>query len=96
MSLFDTFHVSIISSNCSVPDAAASFSSVEMSAPASGARAEARSRPRGHWTGPRAGCLVGDDVDPHPHVRQALHRHEAQSDFQIYKFYQVFLRRILN
>ena len=58
-----------------VPDAAASFSSVEMSAPASGARAKARSGPRGHWTGPRAGCLVGDDVNPHPHVRQTLHRH---------------------
>ena len=59
-----------------LPDAAASFSSVEMSAPASGARAQTRSGPGGYWTGARAGCLVGDDVDPHPHVRQALHRHQ--------------------
>ena len=55
----------------SVPDTAAGVPSVEMSAPASGG-AEARSGTRAHRTRARAGRLVGDDVDPHPHVGQAL------------------------
>jgi len=57
-----------------VADTAASLSSVKMSAPASGG-AEARSGARAHWTRARAG-LVGDDVDPHPHVGQALRREQ--------------------
>ena len=54
-----------------VPDTAACVPSVEVSAPASGG-AEARSGTRAHRTRARAGRLVGDDVDPHPHVGQAL------------------------
>ena len=64
---------------CFVPDTAASLSSVKMSAPASGG-AEARSGARAHWTRARAG-LVGDYVDPHPHVGQALGNESA---FQIW------------
>ena len=54
------------------PDAAASLPSVEVPAPAS-TWTEAGPGAGGHGAGGGAAPLVGDDVDPHPHVREALH-----------------------
>ena len=71
VSLFDAVLVIIYGS----PEAAACLACVEVPAPAS-ARTEARSGAGGHgaaWARGGAPPLVGDDVDPHPHVREALH-----------------------
>jgi len=60
-------------------EAAACLACVEVPAPAS-AWTEPRSGAGGHWAAwARGGAppLVGDDVDPHPHVREALCREQC-------------------
>ena len=57
------------------PDAAACLACVEVSAPAS-SWTKAWSGTGGHGAGGGAAPLVGDDVDPHPHVGQTLQHGE--------------------